>query len=64
MDANTDLGQFYRDCQGAPLLSLCEEAPEFNQALEEVTSQLQHFESHMKEFDDFVHSLRDTDSSD
>ncbi|XP_046567658.1 autophagy-related protein 13-like [Haliotis rubra] len=63
-DANTDLGRFYRDCQGAPNLKMFdEEESGFNETLEVVTNQLALFESDMKGFDEFVDSLKDQDSS-
>ncbi|XP_046374124.1 autophagy-related protein 13-like [Haliotis rufescens] len=63
-DANTDLGKFYRECQGAPNLKMFdEEESGFNETLEVVTNQLALFESDMKGFDEFVDSLKDQDSS-
>ncbi|KAK3594530.1 hypothetical protein CHS0354_023587 [Potamilus streckersoni] len=56
-DANSDLGKFYRECQTVPALTMFEEDPSITEALDEITTQLEVFESSMNEFDDFVTSL-------
>ena len=56
-NSETDLGRFYRDCQGAPPLTMFESQTETQQSVTDITSQLAEFESHLDEFDDFVESL-------
>jgi len=56
-DGNSDLGKFYRDCQGAPPLTMFESNSDMKEALNEITDQLVHFEENAKDFDDFVNSL-------
>ena len=57
-DANSDLGKFYRDCQVAPPLQMFEEEQTARDTLEQLTLQIDTFETSMKEFDDFVSTLQ------
>ncbi|XP_045203986.2 autophagy-related protein 13-like [Mercenaria mercenaria] len=56
-DANSDLGKFYRECQSAPALTICDEEQSVPEALEQLTTQLESFETNMKDFDNFVSEL-------
>lgn len=56
-DPNSDLGKFYRECQSAPALTSCEEEQSMPEALEQITSQLDAFETTMQDFDNFVSEL-------
>lgn len=58
-DANSDLGKFYRDCQVAPSLQVFDEEQTARETLEHLGSQLDVFETSMKDFDDFVSTLQD-----
>lgn len=58
-DANSDLGKFYRDCQVAPTLQVFDEEQTTRETLEQLGSQLDMFETSMKDFDDFVSTLQD-----
>ena len=58
-DVNSDLGKFYRDCQVAPSLQLFEDEQTAKDTLEHLTSQIDVFETSMKEFDEFVLTLQD-----
>ena len=60
-DVNSDLGKFYRDCQTAPSLQFLEDDQTAQRALEQLTTQLDMFETSMKDFDEFVSTLQ-TDS--
>lgn len=57
-DVNSDLGKFYRDCQTAPSLQLFEDDQTAQRALEQLTTQLDMFETSMKDFDEFVSTLQ------
>ncbi|XP_061183637.1 autophagy-related protein 13-like [Saccostrea echinata] len=59
-DPNTDLGTFYRECQGAPQLAMCSGESNVTEALEEISCQLQMFESNIEGFDDFVTSITES----
>lgn len=59
-DPNTDLGTFYRECQGAPPLAMCSGESNVTEALEEISCQLQMFESNIEGFDDFVTSITES----
>ncbi|XP_069129871.1 autophagy-related protein 13-like [Argopecten irradians] len=58
-DPNTDLGKFYRDCQGAPMLESFSEEKNVVDTLEMISSQLTIFETDMKDFDAFMTSITD-----
>ncbi|KAK2170836.1 hypothetical protein NP493_1133g00024 [Ridgeia piscesae] len=57
-DCNSDLGQFYRECQGAPPLCMFNDNTSFCETLDSVTEQLSLFDARAKDFDDFVNSLQ------
>ena len=57
-DCNSDLGQFYRECQGAPPLCMFNDNASFCETLDSVTEQLSLFDARAKDFDDFVNSLQ------
>ncbi|XP_064637474.1 autophagy-related protein 13-like isoform X2 [Lineus longissimus] len=57
-DGASDLGKFYRECQGAPGLAMFDEEPTVAETLETITDQLAVFEANMKDFDDFVDALQ------
>jgi autophagy-related protein 13 len=57
-DGASDLGKFYRECQGAPGLAMFDEEPTVAETLESITDQLAVFEANMKDFDDFVDALQ------
>ncbi|KAL5012228.1 hypothetical protein ScPMuIL_010779 [Solemya velum] len=63
VDANSDLGKFFRDCQGAPPLTTFDEN-NATETLDQITNQLAAFESNMKDFDDFVCSLNESGNDD
>lgn len=56
-DANSDLGKFYREFQSAPTLQSCDEEQTVPDTLEKITTQLEIFETNMKDFDSFVSEL-------
>lgn len=56
-DANSDLGKFYRECQSAPTLVSGDEEQTVPETLEKLTTQLEMFETNMKDFDNFVSEL-------
>lgn len=59
-DPNQDLGKFYRECQGAPQLAMCSGETNVTEALAEISSQIQMFESNIEGFDDFVTSITES----
>ncbi|XP_021375128.1 autophagy-related protein 13-like, partial [Mizuhopecten yessoensis] len=59
-DPNTDLGKFYRDCQGAPMLESFSEEKNVVDTLEMISSQLVIFETDMKDFDAFMTSITES----
>lgn len=59
-DPNQDLGKFYRECQGAPQLDMCSGETNVTEALAEISSQIQMFESNIEGFDDFVTSITES----
>lgn len=59
-DPNQDLGKFYRECQGAPQLTMCSGETNVTEALAEISSQIQMFESNIEGFDDFVTSITES----
>ncbi|XP_060084288.1 autophagy-related protein 13-like isoform X2 [Ylistrum balloti] len=59
-DPNTDLGKFYRDCQGAPMLESFNEEKNVTDTLEMISSQLVIFETDMKDFDAFMTSITES----
>ena len=61
-DPSTDLNKFYRECQGAPALNMFGEQSDVSETLEQITNQLEMFESNMKDFDEFVTSLTESAS--
>lgn len=61
-DPNQDLGKFYRECQGAPQLAMCGGETSVTEALAEISSQIQMFESNIERFDDFVTSITESDT--
>ena len=60
-DANSDLGRFYRDCQGAPPLTMFEENASFEDTMNAITDQLATFEANAPDFDAFINSLESED---
>lgn len=59
-DPNQDLGKFYRECQGAPQLAMCTAETNITEALADISSQIQMFESNIEGFDDFVTSITES----
>lgn len=56
-----DLGQFYRECQSAPSLSMFQQPPaDVRELLKSITDQLTLFEANAKEFDEFVNSFQES----
>lgn len=55
-----DLGTFYRECQRAPQLTMCSDETTISEALEEISSQIEMFESNIEDFDDFVTSVTES----
>ena len=60
-DGNTDLGRFFRECQGAPSLDLFKEQGSIEDTLNAITDQIATFEMNASQFDEFLESLQDTE---
>jgi len=56
-----ELGRFYRDCQTAPTLSMCEPTCSLADMITSITDQLVQFEASADEFNEFVTSLQPVD---
>lgn len=56
-NANSDLGAFYRECQSAPPLRTFQEVPTLAQQVEDLTEQLEAFESNMAAYDEVLGQL-------
>ncbi|ELU07579.1 hypothetical protein CAPTEDRAFT_175434 [Capitella teleta] len=54
----SELNGFYRECQGAPPLSMLSDKSSVQDTLNCITQQLAEFETHAKDFDDFVNSIK------
>ena len=62
-DGNTELGRFFRDCQGAPELKLFNQDGSMEETLNAITDQIATFEMNASSFDDFLNSLKDTEDN-
>ncbi|CAI9725135.1 autophagy-related protein 13-like [Octopus vulgaris] len=56
-DTCSDLWRCYQETQGVPALSICKEEFTLAETLQDVTNQLQAFETNSRDFDDFVNEL-------
>lgn len=56
-DTSSELWRCYQETQGVPTLTICKEEFTLAETLQDVTNQLQAFESNSKDFDDFVNEL-------
>ncbi|XP_074651230.1 autophagy-related protein 13-like [Tubulanus polymorphus] len=56
-EGTADLGRFYRECQGAPVLAMFDNQPSIAETLDVMQDQLVSFESNAKGFDEFVNNL-------
>ncbi|GAB1608249.1 autophagy-related protein 13-like [Argonauta hians] len=58
-DTCSDLWRCYQETQGVPALSICKEEFTLAETLQDVTNQLQAFETNSRDFDDFVNELEE-----
>lgn len=56
-DTSSELWRCYQETRGVPTLTICKEEFTLAETLQDVTNQLQAFESNSKDFDDFVNEL-------
>ncbi len=60
-ETNSDLGRFYRECQGAPSLAMFDENASLEDTMNAITDQLATFEANAPNFDDFINGLESED---
>lgn len=56
-NANSELGMFYKEWQSAPPLQAFVDVPTLAEQVQDLTKQLESFESDMREYEDVLQSL-------
>ena len=60
-DGNTDLGRFFRECQGAPALDMFQEQASIEETLNAITDQIATFDMNASQFDEFLETLQEAE---